>query len=116
MNLQNSQNDESRFLTYNLLMVNNIQIFISNNYNININILKGVDKIMNDREYFFYNLSILVSYLMQPTKAYGCRSRILYYHNCKSTNKLLRLHNKYKSNLLFRNKIDKFIDKWKNQK
>ena len=42
-------------------MVNNIQNFISNNYNININILKGVDKIKSDRDYFFYNLSIYQS-------------------------------------------------------
>ena len=97
-------------------MVNSIQNFISNNYNININILKGVDKIKNDRDYFFYNLSILVSYLLQPTKEYGCRSKILYYHNCKSTNKLLRLYSKYESNLLFKNKVDKMIVAWKNQK
>lgn len=97
-------------------MVNNIQNFISNKYNININILKGLKDVTNDKEYFFYNLSILVSYLLQPTKEYGCRSKILYYHNCKSTNKLLRLYNKYKSNLLFRNQVDKAIVEWENQK
>ena len=35
-----------------------------------------------------------MSYLLQPTKRYG-KSKILFYHNCRSSNRVDRLLGKY---------------------
>lgn len=90
-------------------MFNFIHQYLVCKYKINIKILKGLQTIKTDKEYFVYSLSIIMSYLLQPTKGYGCKSKILYYHKCKSTNKIDRLYRKYKSDTKFKSIIDKSI-------
>jgi uncharacterized Fe-S cluster-containing MiaB family protein len=59
-----------------------------------------------------YNLSIIICYLLQPIKRYGCKSKILFYHNCKSTNRIDRLIKKYNSDKDFKLLVDYCISEY----
>ncbi len=87
-------------------MLIDIHNFLNSKYNTSIKILKGKQTIKTDKEYFVYNLAILMSYLLQPTKRYGCKSKILLYHNCKSSNRIDRLLGKYNSDPRFKSIVD----------
>jgi len=97
-------------------MVNNIQFFISNHFNISIKILKGQQEFNNNKQYNYYNISILLSYLLNPTKKYGVKSIIHRLHNCTSTNRVQRLHKQYNNNSEFKLFIDKLIELFYNSK
>jgi len=97
-------------------MVNNIQCFISNHFDIPIKILKGQQEFNNNKHYNYYNISILLSYLLNPTKKYGVKSIIHRLHNCTSTNRVQRLHKQYNNNSKFKLFIDKLIELFYNSK
>ena len=97
-------------------MVNNIQCFISNHFNIPIKILKGQQEFNSNKHYNYYNISILLSYLLNPTKKYGVKSIIHRLHNCTSTNRVQRLHKQYNNNFEFKLFIDKLIELFYNSK
>jgi len=97
-------------------MVNNIQYFISNHFDIPIKILKGQQEFNNNKHYNYYNISILLSYLLNPTKKYGVKSIIHRLHNCTSTNRVQRLHKQYNNNSEFKLFIDKLIKLFYNSK
>ena len=97
-------------------MVNNIQCFISNHFDISIKIIKGQQEFNNNKEYNYYNVSILLSYLLNPTKKYGVKSIIHRLHNCTSTNRVQRLHKQYNNNSEFKLFIDKLIELFYNSK
>jgi hypothetical protein len=97
-------------------MVNNIQCFISNHFDIPIKILKGQQEFNNNKYYNYYNISILLSYLLNPTKKYGVKSIIHRLHNCTSTNRVQRLHKQYNNNSEFKLFIDKLIELFYNSK
>lgn len=97
-------------------MVNNIQYFISNHFDIPIKILKGQQEFNNNKHYNYYNISILLSYLLNPTKKYGVKSIIHRLHNCTSTNRVQRLHKQYNNNSEFKLFIDKLIELFYNSK
>ena len=90
-------------------MVNNIQYFISNHFDISIKVIKGQQEFNNNKHYNYYNISILLSYLLNPTKKYGVKSIIHRLHNCTSTNRVQRLYKQYNSNPEFQLIIDKLI-------
>ena len=75
-------------------MVINIQKFISNTYNIPINMLKGKINVKNSEQYKMYNLSIILSWLLHPTQVYGSKSLIARLHSCNK-NRVYRLFNLY---------------------
>ena len=93
-------------------MLINIHSFLNSKYDTSIKILKGRQTIKNEKDYFVYNLSIIMSYLLQPTKKYGCKSKILFYHNCKSSNRIDRLLGKYDKDSLFKSLVDKSVQSY----
>jgi hypothetical protein len=97
-------------------MVNNIQCFISNHFDISIKIIKGQQEFNNNKEYNYYNVSILLSYLLNPTKKYGVKSIIHRLHNCTSTNRVQRLNKQYNNNSQFKLFIDNLIKLFYNSK
>lgn len=90
-------------------MFNNVHIFLNRKYNTSIKILQGKQTIKTDKDYLVYNLSILICYLLEPTKRYGSKSKILFYHKCKSTNRIDRLIVRYNSDKDFKSVVDKCI-------
>jgi hypothetical protein len=97
-------------------MVNNIQCFISNHFDIPIKILKGQQEFNSNKHYNYYNISILLSYLLNPTKKYGVKSIIHRLHNCTSSNRVQRLYKQYNNNSEFKLFIDKLIELFYNSK
>jgi hypothetical protein len=93
-------------------MFNSIHIYLNSKFNTSIKVLEGKQTIKSDKEYLVYNLSILLAYLLQPTKKYGCKSKILFYHKCKSTNRIDRLHKRYSCDIKFKSIIDKCIKEY----
>ena len=95
-------------------MVINVQKFISNTYNIPINMLKGKITIKSSNQYKIYNLSILLSWLLHPTQVYGSKSLIARLHSCKR-NRVHRLFNLYNRNASFKSFVDKALESYKIQ-
>jgi len=93
-------------------MVINIQKFISNTYNIPINMLKGKITIKSSNQYKIYNLSILLSWLLHPTQVYGSKSLIARLHSCNK-NRVYRLFNLYNKNSSFKSFVDKELKNYK---
>ena len=93
-------------------MVINVQKFISNSYNIPLNVLKGKITIKSSRQYKIYNLSIILSWLLHPTQAYGCKSTIARLHSCKM-NRVHRLNSLYLKNKNFKSFVDNAIKHYK---
>ena len=79
-------------------MIVNIQKYLCNAYNISLNTIKGKKRCKDRREYTVYNLSILLCWLLRPTKKYGCKSLIARHHSCKHMNRVFRLIKFYQSN------------------
>ena len=94
-----------------LLMVINVQKFISNSYNIPLNVLKGKITIKSSRQYKIYNLSILLSWLLHPTQVYGSKSLIARLHSCKR-NRVHRLFGLYNRNASFKSFVDKALESY----
>lgn len=90
-------------------MVNNIQCFISNHFDIPIKVIKGQQEFYNNKHYNYYNISMLLSYVLNPTKKYGFKSIIHRLHNCTSTNRVQRLYKQYNNNSQFKLIIDNLI-------
>ena len=95
-------------------MVINVQKFISNTYNIPINMLKGKITIKSSNQYKIYNLSILLSWLLHPTQVYGSKSLIARLHSCNK-NRVYRLFNLYNRNSVFKSFVDKAVKSYKIQ-
>ena len=95
-------------------MVINVQKFISNSYNIPLNVLKGKITIKSSRQYKIYNLSILLSWLLHPTQVYGSKSLIARLHSCKR-NRVYRLFSLYNRNASFKSFVDKALESYKVQ-
>ena len=93
-------------------MVINIQKFISDTYNIPINMLKGKINVKNSEQYKMYNLSIILSWLLHPTQVYGCKSTIARLHSCKM-NRVYRLNSLYLKNNNFKSFVDNAIKDYK---
>ena len=93
-------------------MVINVQKFISDTYNIPINMLKGKINIKSSEQYKIYNLSILLSWLLHPTQVYGSKSLIARLHSCKK-NRVYRLFNLYNKNSNFKSFVDKELKNYK---
>ena len=93
-------------------MVINIQKFIRSTYNIPINILKGKINVKNSEQYKMYNLSIILSWLLHPTQAYGCKSTIARLHSC-NMNRVHRLNSLYLKNNNFKSFVDNAIKDYK---
>jgi uncharacterized Fe-S cluster-containing MiaB family protein len=74
-------------------MFNNVHNYLLNKYNTSIKILKGKQTIKTDKQYLVYNL-------------------ILFYHNCKSTNRIDRLIKKYNSDKDFKLLVDYCISEY----
>ena len=94
-------------------MVINVQKFISNSYNIPLNMLKGKITIKSSKQYKIYNLSILLSWLLHPTQVYGSKSLIARLHSCNK-NRVYRLFNLYNRNASFKS-FDKALESYKIQ-
>jgi len=90
-------------------MVINVQKYLSNTYNIPINMLKGKINIKSSEQYKIYNLSILLSWLLHPTQVYGSKSLIARFHGCKHKNRVYRLIKLYNSNPRFKSFVDKAL-------
>ena len=95
-------------------MVINIQKFISDTYNIPVDMLKGKRSIKNSLHYKVYNLSILLSWLLHPTQRYGCKSLIARLHSC-TKNRVYRLYKLYNTKPAFKSFVDKAIKSYKIQ-
>ena len=93
-------------------MIINIQKYLSCTYNISLDTLKGKKIIRSRDEYKIYNLSILLSWLLNPTKKYGVKSLIARFHGCKHKNRVYRLSKLYKSNSRFKNFVDTNLTKY----
>ena len=93
-------------------MVINVQKYLSDTYNIPINMLKGKITIKSSNQYKIYNLSILLSWLLHPTQAYGSKSTIARLHKC-NMNRVHRLNSFYKNNNSFKSFVDKAIKDYK---
>ena len=93
-------------------MVINVQKFISNSYNIPLNVLKGKITIKSSKQYKIYNLSILLSWLLHPTQVYGSKSLIARFHSCNK-NRVYRLFNLYNKNSSFKSFVDKELKNYK---
>ena len=87
-------------------MIINIQKYLSCTYNISLDTLKGKKSIRSKDEYKIYNLSVLMSWLLNPSKKYGVKSLIARHHNCSHMNRVYRLNKLYKSNTSFRNFVN----------
>ena len=96
-------------------MIINVQKYISHTYNIPVDLLKGKMYIKDKKQYNLYNLSIILSWLLHPTKAYGCKSLIARHHCCNK-NRVYRLYKLYNSNDNFKSFVDNakhnYIDKY----
>ena len=92
-------------------MVINVQKFISNSYNIPLNVLKGKITIKSSNQYKIYNLSILLSWLLHPTQVYGSKSLIARLHSCKR-NRVYRLFGLYNRNASFKSFVDKALESY----
>ena len=92
-------------------MVINIQKYLSNTYNIPINMLKGKINIKSSEQYKIYNLSILLSWLLHPTQVYGSKSLIARLHSCKR-NRVHRLFGLYNRNASFKSFVDKALESY----
>ena len=92
-------------------MVINVQKFISNSYNIPLNVLKGKITIKSSRQYKIYNLSILLSWLLHPTQVYGSKSLIARLHSCKR-NRVYRLFGLYNRNASFKSFVNKALESY----
>ena len=96
-------------------MIINVQKYISHTYNIPVDLLKGKMSIKDKKQYNLYNLSIILSWLLHPTKAYGCKSLIARHHCCNK-NRVYRLYKLYNSNDNFKSFVDNekhnYIDKY----
>ena len=93
-------------------MVINVQKYLSDTYNIPINMLKGKITIKSSNQYKIYNLSILLSWLLHPTQAYGSKSLIARLHSCNK-NRVYRLFNLYNKNSRFKSFVDKELKNYK---
>ena len=93
-------------------MVINVQKYLSDTYNIPINMLKGKITIKSSNQYKIYNLSILLSWLLHPTQVYGSKSLIARLHSCNK-NRVYRLFNLYNKNSAFKSFVDKAIKSYK---
>ena len=89
-------------------MVINVQKYLSDTYNIPINMLKGKITIKSSNQYKIYNLSILLSWLLHPTQVYGSKSLIARLHSCNK-NRVYRLVSLYNKNPSFKSFVDKAI-------
>ena len=78
-----------------------------------IDMLKGKSAITDKQHYNLYNLSIILSWLLHPTKAYGCKSLIARHHCCNK-NRVFRLYKLYNTNDKFRSFVDKAKDNYTN--
>ena len=96
-------------------MIINVQKYTSHTYNIPADLLKGKMSIKDKKQYNLYNLSIISSWLLHPTKAYGCKSLIARHHCCNK-NRVYRLYKLYNSNDNFKSFVDNakhnYIDKY----
>jgi len=93
-------------------MVINIQKYLSSTCNISLDILKGKKTIKCSNEYKIYNLSIILCWLLHPTKVYGCKSLIARHHQC-SKNRVYRLNKFYFKNNNFKSFVDKYLKDYK---
>ena len=93
-------------------MVINIQKFISSTYNIPINMLKGKINVKNSEQYKLYNVCILMSWPLHPTKKYGCKSTIARLHS-SNMNRVYRLNSLYQNNTKFKSFVDNVIKDYK---
>ena len=93
-------------------MVINVQKYLSDTYNIPINMLKGKITIKSSNQYKIYNLSILLSWLLHPTQSYGSKSLIARLHSCNK-NRVYRLFNLYNKNSSFKSFVDKELKNYK---
>jgi hypothetical protein len=93
-------------------MVINVQKYLSNTYNISINMLKGKINIKSSEQYKIYNLSILLSWLLHPTQVYGSKSLIARLHKC-NMNRVYRLNSLYLNNSKFKSFVDNAIKDYK---
>ena len=76
--------------------------------------LKGKSSIRNSEQYKMYNLSIILSWLLHPTQAYGCKSLIARLHSCNK-NRVYRLFSLYNKNASFKSFVDKALKSYKVQ-
>jgi len=90
-------------------MVNDIQKYISVTYNIPIDMLKGKVSIKNSDHYKIYNLSIILCWLLHPTRRYGSKSTIARLHSCNK-NRVFRLFQLYNRNLKFKTFVDSAVE------
>ena len=95
-----------------LLMVINVQKYLSSTYNIPVDLLKGKKTIKSNDQYKIYNLSILLSWLLHPTQSYGSKSLIARLHSCNK-NRVYRLFNLYNKNSSFKSFVDKELKNYK---
>ena len=93
-------------------MVINVQKYLSDTYNIPINMLKGKITIKSSNQYKIYNLSILLSWLLHPTQVYGSKSTIARLHKC-NMNRVHRLNSLYLNNSKFKSFVDNAIKHYK---
>mgnify|MGYP000279580293 FL=1 len=90
-------------------MVNDVQKYISTTYNIPLDILKGKVLIKNSDHYKLYNLSIILCWLLHPSRKYGCKSLIARLHSCQK-NRVYRLFKFYNKNQNFKSFVDSAIE------
>ena len=93
-------------------MVINVQKYLSDTYNIPVDLLKGKNIIKSNEQYKIYNLSILLSWLLHPTQVYGSKSLIARLHSCNK-NRVYRLFNLYNKNSNFKSFVDKELKNYK---
>ena len=93
-------------------MIVNVQKFCSKSYNISLDTLKGKRKVKDNNEYKTYNLSIILSWLLHPTRRYGSKSLIARFHGCKHKNRVYRLVKLYNNNSRFKSYVDKAKDNY----
>ena len=84
-------------------MIINIQKYLSCTYNISLDTLKGKKGIRSKDEYKIYNLSVLMSWLLNPSKRYGVKSLIARHHNCSHMNRVYRLNKLYNNKNFLKN-------------
>ena len=77
-----------------------------------MNMLKGKIGIKTSDQDKIYNLSIILSWLLHPTKKYGCKSTIARLHSC-NMNRVHRLNSLYHNNIKFKSLVDKVIKDYK---
>ena len=77
-----------------------------------MNMLKGKINVKNSEQYRLYNVCILMSWLLHPTKKYGCKSTIARLHSSKM-NRVHRLNSLYLKNKNFKSFVDNAIKHYK---